>query len=106
MGGQDIRTVQELLGHKSITMTLRYSHLLPTHRAKAVATLDGARAQQQWTLLDTRRSPPRRPRAKRLISQRRRGGRVRFGDVPDVASEPVAVAPRPEALGVRPDPGF
>lgn len=40
MGGQDIRTVQELLGHKSITMTLRYSHLSPTHRAKAVAILD------------------------------------------------------------------
>jgi hypothetical protein len=51
MGGQDIRTVQELLGHKSITMTLRYSHLSPTHRAKAVAILDrppdGA---AQWTL--------------------------------------------------------
>jgi len=42
MGGQDIRTVQELLGHKSITMTLRYSHLSPTHRAKAVAILDRA----------------------------------------------------------------
>jgi site-specific recombinase XerD len=42
MGGQDIRTLQELLGHKSITMTLRYSHLSPTHRAKAVAILDRA----------------------------------------------------------------
>lgn len=40
MGGQDMRTVQELLGHKTLTMTLRYSHLSPTHRAKAVAILD------------------------------------------------------------------
>lgn len=42
MGGQDIQTVQELLGHKGITMTLRYSHLSPAHRAKAVAILDRA----------------------------------------------------------------
>lgn len=41
MAGVDLRTVQELLGHKNITMTLRYSHLSPTHRAKAVAILDG-----------------------------------------------------------------
>ena len=29
MGGVDIRTVQELLGHKDIRMTMRYSHLAP-----------------------------------------------------------------------------
>jgi restriction endonuclease len=40
MGGQDSRTVQELSGHKNITMTVRYSHLSSTHRAKAIAILD------------------------------------------------------------------
>ena len=40
MGGVDIRTVQELLGHKDINMTMRYSHLAPDHMRKAVCVLD------------------------------------------------------------------
>ena len=32
MKGVDLRTVQELMGHKTITMTLRYSHLSPAHQ--------------------------------------------------------------------------
>jgi len=36
MAGVDIRTVQELLGHKSITMTMRYSHWSPEHRVAAL----------------------------------------------------------------------
>jgi integrase len=40
MAGIDIRTVQELLGHKTIAMTLRYAHLSPDHKRKAMATLE------------------------------------------------------------------
>ena len=40
MAGADITTVKELLGHKTLTMTLRYSHLSPSHRTKAVNLLD------------------------------------------------------------------
>ena len=41
MKGVDLRTVQELMGHKSITMTLRYAHLSPHHQLEAVQRLNG-----------------------------------------------------------------
>ncbi len=37
--GVDLNTVRELLGHADISMTLRYSHLAPEHKAAAVAKL-------------------------------------------------------------------
>ena len=40
MAGIDITSVKELLGHKSLTMTMRYSHLSPGHKRKAVHVLD------------------------------------------------------------------
>ena len=40
MSGVDITTVKELLGHKTLTMTLRYAHLAPSHKVKAVGILD------------------------------------------------------------------
>lgn len=39
MAGVDIRTVQELLGHNTIAMTVRYSHLAPKHTLAAVEKL-------------------------------------------------------------------
>lgn len=40
MSGVDFLTVKELLGHKSIEMTLRYSHLSCDHKKRAVKVLD------------------------------------------------------------------
>ena len=40
MKGVDLTTVKELMGHKKITMTLRYAHLAPGHMSKAVKVLD------------------------------------------------------------------
>jgi integrase len=40
MAGVDLRTVQELMGHKSITMTMRYVHLSPDHKRAAMETLE------------------------------------------------------------------
>jgi len=40
MAGVDIVTVKELLGHKDITMTMRYSHPTPEHKKQAVNRLN------------------------------------------------------------------
>ncbi len=40
MAGIDLTTIQELLGHKTLTMTLRYAHLAPSHKVRAVDILD------------------------------------------------------------------
>ncbi len=42
MAGVDVMTVKELLGHATLTMTMRYSHLAPDHRMRAIKTLDSA----------------------------------------------------------------
>ena len=39
MARVDLRSVQELLGRKTITMTVRYSHLAPTHLHEVVELL-------------------------------------------------------------------
>jgi integrase len=42
MNGVDVTSVKELLGRKSLSMTMRYSHLAPGHTKKAVNILDKA----------------------------------------------------------------
>ncbi len=43
MAGVDLRTVQELAGHKDVSMTIRYSHLSPDHRLSVVDRLEAHR---------------------------------------------------------------
>jgi len=40
MKGVDLRTAQELAGHKTISMTVRYAHLAPEHNQAAIEKLD------------------------------------------------------------------
>jgi integrase len=40
IAGVDLHTIRELLGHKTMAMTLRYAHLSPTHLHQAVRALD------------------------------------------------------------------
>jgi len=48
MLGIDLKTMQELMGHKTIEMTLRYAHLSPDHKRRAVESL-GQRMDTNWT---------------------------------------------------------
>ena len=42
MAGVDIKTIQELMGHKDIKMTMRYSHPTPEHKKQAVKVLESS----------------------------------------------------------------
>lgn len=47
MNGGNILALQKILGHSSITMTMRYAHLAPDHLEEAV-TLNPARGLDGW----------------------------------------------------------
>jgi len=45
MAGIELNDIRDLLGHKSIAMTLRYAHLSPAHKSHAVTILDSVLTQ-------------------------------------------------------------
>lgn len=67
MAGVDLRTVAELLGHRTLQMVMRYSHLAPEHQASAVDRLVRA-GNQRDTRTDTGRSGRRLASAVRPVS--------------------------------------
>ncbi len=59
MAGWDVTTVKELLGHKTLTMTLRYAHLAPDHKVKAVEVLDSVLTDRPHSLAGEEKSKAR-----------------------------------------------
>ena len=39
--GGDLKALQEILGHTTLTMTMKYAHLSPAHKTQAVSLLNG-----------------------------------------------------------------
>jgi integrase len=52
MAGVNLRLVQELTGHRSLTMVARYSHLAPGHHQSAVELI----ASRDWSTLGSPQS--------------------------------------------------
>jgi site-specific recombinase XerD len=50
MRGATLKEVQEILGHRTFSMTLRYAHLSPAHLRGAVDRLDGLTATKSVTM--------------------------------------------------------
>tara|TARA_A100001037_G_C14884749_1_gene515577 strand:+ start:63 stop:218 length:156 start_codon:yes stop_codon:yes gene_type:complete len=46
MQGVDVRTAQELAGHRDITTTMKYAHLAPGHLENSVEQLVWEREQR------------------------------------------------------------
>jgi integrase len=68
MHGGSLKDVQELLGHKTMSMTLRYSHLSQEHKRKAVNLLNGLTGQDNQNpmsenvrFLDSRQNAKKEP---------------------------------------------
>jgi integrase len=56
MAGVDLRTVQELMGHKNMTMTLRYAHLAEQHQKDAIERLVRAPKQAPAAVVRSNRT--------------------------------------------------
>ena len=59
MRGRPLKEIQEELGHKSFSMTLRYAHLSPMHLRTAVEALDGLTSIDNTQQMDDKRAHKR-----------------------------------------------
>lgn len=56
ISGTPLYTIKELMGHKSIEMTMRYSHLCPDHKREAIAKISG-----RWSADESGQETPQDP---------------------------------------------
>ena len=70
MAGVDLRTVAELLGHRTLQMVMRYAHLAPEHQASAVDRVVPGRGRVV-TKSATRKSGARSPKQTQTVMPRK-----------------------------------
>jgi integrase len=72
MAGVDLRTVAELLGHRTLQMVMRYAHLAPEHQASAVDRLvpGGGRMATKSATGKSGAKTPKRTQTETYIKQR------------------------------------
>jgi len=56
MAGVDLATLKELMGHSSITTTMRYVHPTPEHKRRAVDKLERYNIEQVFARIEDRES--------------------------------------------------
>ncbi len=56
MAGVDLATLKELMGHSSITTTMRYVHPTPEHKRKAIDKLEQFNIEQMFAQIEDRES--------------------------------------------------
>ena len=61
MAGVDLPTLKELMGHSTITMTMRYVHPTPEHKREAVRKLEQFNVQQTFAQFEGAESPQKSP---------------------------------------------
>jgi hypothetical protein len=70
MAGVDLRAVAELLGHRTLQMVMRYSHLAHEHQASAVDRL--VKSENRWdTKSDVGASEAKERKTATLLSSRK-----------------------------------
>ncbi len=61
MAGVDLPTLKELMGHSTITMTMRYVHPTPEHKREAVRKLEQFNVAQVFAQYERAESPQKSP---------------------------------------------
>ena len=61
--GESILTIKELLGHQTLAMTERYSHLIPDHKRRAVEGIEEVFKNSVKTEEEPKEEPRRSPRS-------------------------------------------
>jgi len=56
MSGTDLKTIMEIMGHKTAKVAMRYQHPSPSHKLEAVQTLDKLRETDQQKIVEFNKS--------------------------------------------------